>query len=393
MTANSFKEMLSIRGDLLTPDGEIKDGILRIRNGVIGEISKPSGEPSDGQFLDFRGKKVIPGLIDTHIHGAGGFDMTGKGVAQAAGFLPSHGVTSFLATTHFMLGRKNLLQAVVEIADAIQTPPQGAAILGIHMEGPWVAADRSPFSKAEYCYPITHEDILAFQQAAHHNLRMVTFAPELAGAMGVVPFLRDQGIIPSIGHTNATCEETKEAVAKGLNHSTHTFNAMQPLHHRKPGALGAILDCDEITAEMIGDGFHVQAPLMRLLLKVKGVERVCLVSDGVPLSGLPAGTRQDWYGFDIGTNGEISTLPDGRPAGAYKLLDQQIQVLIREEVADLSTAVTIASRIPASMLGLKKGQLRSGYDADVVILDKAYQPILSIVAGKVVYQRETQSSG
>jgi N-acetylglucosamine-6-phosphate deacetylase len=393
MMANSPESALSIRGDLITPDTEIKDGILRIRNGVIEEVTKPSGELTNGKLLDFRGKKVIPGLIDTHIHGAGGFDMTGKGVADAAGFLPSHGVTSFLATTHFMLGRKNLLQAVVEIADAMQSPPQGATILGIHMEGPWVAADRSPFSKPEYCYPITREDILAFQQAAHHNLRMVTFAPELAGAMEVVPFLRELGIIPSIGHTNASYEEVKTAVGQGLNHSTHTFNAMQPLHHRKPGTLGAILDFDEITAEMIGDGFHVQAPLMRLLLKVKGVERVCLVSDGVPLSGLPAGTRQDWYGFDIGTNGEISTLPDGRPAGAYKLLDQQIQVLIREEVTDLPTAVTIASRIPAAMLGLKKGQLRSGYDADVVVLSEEYQPILSMVAGRVVFQRETQSSG
>ena len=386
-------EVLSIRGDLLTPDTEIKDGILRIRNGVIEEVTKSSSNLSDGKFLDFRGKKIIPGLIDTHIHGAGGFDMTGRDVAKAADYLPSHGVTSFLATTHFMLGRKHLLQAVVEIANAIQSPLEGAAILGVHMEGPWVAADRSPFSKPEYCYPITREDILAFQQASHHNLRMVTFAPELAGAMEVVPFLRDQGIIPSIGHTNATYEETKKAVANGLNHSTHTFNAMQTLHHRQPGTLGAILDCEEITAEMIGDGFHVQAPLMRLLLKVKGLERVCLVSDGVPLAGMPAGTRQDWYGFDIGTNGEISTLPDGRPAGAYKLLDQQVQVLIRQEVADLPTAVTLASRVPAMMLGLKKGQLRSGYDADVVVLNEEYQPILSMVAGKVVYQQERQSSG
>lgn len=319
--------------------------------------------------------------------------MSGKGVIEAARFLPSHGVTGFLATTHFMFGRKKLLQAVVEIADALQSAADGAAILGIHMEGPWVAADRSPFSKPENCYPLTREDILAFQQACHHNLHMVTFAPELAGAMEVIPFLRDQGIIPSIGHTNASYEEVKKAVEKGLNHSTHTFNAMQPLHHRQPGTLGAIFDSDEITAEMIGDGFHVQAPLMRLLLKVKGVERVCLVSDGVPLSGLPAGTRLNWCGFDISTNGEISTLPDGRPAGAYKLLDQQIQTLIHQKVTDLPTAVTIASRIPADMLGLKKGQLRSGYDADVVVLNEEYQPILSVVAGKVVYQRERQSDG
>lgn len=396
MTANPLATELTIRGDLLTPNTEIKDGIIHIKDGIIKEIysqGELTATSFDCKLLDFHGKKVIPGLIDTHIHGAGGYDMTGKGVADAARFLPRHGITSFLATTHFMLGRKHLLQAVVEIAEVMQSAPEGAALLGIHMEGPWVAADRSPFSKPEYCYPITREDVLAFQQASHRNLRMVTFAPELPGAMEVIPFLCEQGIIPSIGHTNATYEEVMKGVANGLNHSTHTFNAMQPLHHRQPGTLGAILDSDEITAEMIGDGFHVQAPLMRLLLKVKGIERVCLVSDGVPLSGLPAGTRQNWYGFDIGTNGEISTLPDGRPAGAYKLLNQQIQVLIKQEVADLPTAVTIASRNPAAMLGLKKGQLRRGYDADIVVLNDDYQPILTMVSGKVVYQREVKSSG
>ena len=382
-----------IRGNLHTPDVEIKDGILLIQDGKIQSVNDHCSLaeiPPSAIVLDHRGKRVIPGLIDTHIHGAGGFDMTGKGVADAASYLPRHGVTGFLATTHFLISRKNLLQAVVEIADVIQSESQGAAILGIHMEGPWIAADRSPTSKPEFCYPITREDILAFQQASRRNLRMITFAPELPGSLEIIPWLREQNIIPSVGHTNASYDIVKKAVDSGLNHSTHTFNAMQPLHHRQPGTVVAILDFEQITAELIGDGFHVQVPIMRLLIKAKGIDKVCLVSDAVPLAGLPAGTQISWHGFEIGTNGEISTLPDGRPAGAYKLLNQDIKVLVEQNVASFNATLSMATRVPAAMLGLKKGQLKAGYDADVVILENNYQPILTMVAGKIVY--ESQSS-
>ena len=389
MTETNNSDSLVIRGNLHLPDVEIKDGILVIQGGKIQSV-KDQGSlaeiPPSALVLDHRGKKVIPGLIDTHIHGAGGFDMTGPGVADAAGYLPRHGVTSFLATTHFLVSRKELLKAVVEIADAIQPEPRGAAILGIHMEGPWIAPDRSPTSKPEFCYSITREDILAFQQASRRNLRMVTFAPELPGSLEIIPWLREQNIIPSVGHTNASYEVVQKAVNAGLNHSTHTFNAMQPLHHRQPGTVGAILDFKQITAELIGDGFHVQAPIMRLLIKAKGLDKVCLVSDAVPLAGMPAGTQISWHGFEIGTNGEISTLPDGRPAGAYKLLDQDIRVLVEQKVASFNDALSMATRVPAAMLGLKKGELKAGFDADVVVLDDAYQPILTLVAGKIVYE-------
>ena len=391
MSAEISPDLLVIRGDLYTPDKEIKNGTLTIQDGLIQSINvqdELAEIPPSATVLNYRGKKIIPGLIDTHIHGAGGFDMTGNGVADAADYLPSHGITSFLATTHFLISRKKLLQAVVEIGEVIQSRPGGASILGIHMEGPWIAPDRSPTSKPENCYPITREDILAFQQASHRNLRMVTFAPELPGSLEIIPWLREQNIIPSIGHTNASYDVVQKAVANGLNHSTHTFNAMQPLHHRQPGTVGAILEFDAITAEMIGDGFHIQAPVMRLLIKSKGMERVCLVSDAVPLAGLPAGTHIAWHGFDISTDGEISTLPDGRPAGAYKLLDQDIKVLVSQKVTSFSTAVSLASRIPATMLGLRKGQLKPGYDADIVVMDENFQPILTLVAGKIVYERK-----
>jgi N-acetylglucosamine-6-phosphate deacetylase len=391
MSETKKTNLVAIRGNLHTPDIEINDGVVIVQDGKIQSIIDQGSLaeiPSSALVLDHRGKRVIPGLIDTHIHGAGGFEMTGKGVADVANYLPSHGITSFLATTHFLISRKKLLQVVVEIADAIESKTNGAVILGIHMEGPWVSPDRSPFSKPKFCYPITREDILAFQQASRRNLRMITFAPELLGALEIIPWLREQNIIPSVGHTNASYDIVKKAVDSGLNHSTHTFNAMQPLHHRQPGTVGAILDFEQIIAELIGDGFHVQAPIMRLLIKAKGVDKVCLVSDAVPLAGMPTGTQISWHGFKIGTNGEISTLPDGRPAGAYKLLNQHLKVLVDQKVVTFNQALATATRVPANMLGLNKGQLKAGFDADLVILEDNYQPILTMVAGKIVFENQ-----
>jgi N-acetylglucosamine-6-phosphate deacetylase len=281
-----------------------------------------------------------------------------------------------------------LLDSVACIADVIEDPPAGAQNLGIHMEGPWIAADRSPFSRAELCYPITREDVSLFTQAARGHLRMLTLAPELPGALDVIPWLRAQGMIPSIGHTNADYNTCMRAVERGLNHSTHTYNAMPPLHHRSPGTIGAVMDSVAVTAELIADGFHVQPPMMRLLIKAKGLDRICLVSDAVPLAGLPAGTHMHWCGLEIGTDGEISILDDGRPAGAYKLLNRAIAVMMESGSADFSQALHMASRVPAEMLGLKKGQLAAGFDADLVVLDDDLDPLLTMAAGNIVYAKE-----
>ena len=337
------------------------------------------------RVIDAGGKKIIPGLIDTHIHGAGGYDMTGSGVREAAQYLGSKGTTSFLATTHFMMSHKELVKAITDIANVIESPPSGAKILGIHMEGPWISPDRSPFSKPEFCYPITREDVQLFQKASNNNLRMVTFAPELQGAMEVIPWLKENHVIPSIGHTNADYHTVAKAVELGLNHSTHTYNAMQAFHHRKPGTIGAVFDFPEIYAELIADGFHVQPPAMRLLIKAKGAEKVCLVSDAVPLAGLPAGTKLNWFDFDISTDGQISTLPDGRPAGAYKLLNQDLQILVETQVTTFAEAVFMASTNPARNLNLNKGQLSPGFDADIVIMDDNYLPVLTMVEGQIIY--------
>ncbi len=376
--------------DIYTPFENISNGIILIEDGSITYAGRTDGiaHPADAQIIDAGNRWVIPGLIDTHIHGAGGFDISAGGTPGAARYLATQGITAFLPSTHFVMNHDELLHSVVQVAEDIHNLQEGAQALGIHMEGPWIAADRSPFSQEQLCYPITREDIELFIKASKGRLRMVTFAPELPGSLEVISWLKAQGIIPSIGHTNASYEVTMQAVALGLDHSTHTFNAMPPLHHRNPGALGAIMESPQVYAELIADGFHVLPPMMRLLIKAKGVDKISLVSDAVPLAGMPAGTEMDWCGLHIGTDGEISILPDRRPAGAYKLLNRSLKVLVENEVASFADAVRMASTVPAEILNLKKGRLAPGYDADLVIMDDDYFPHLTMIAGRIAYSRE-----
>lgn len=373
--------------EIFTPSHHIPDGYILTDGPSIIEVdhTNRSVSASGARVIDAQGRTLIPGLVDVHIHGAGGHDMCGSGVRQAARYLADKGITSFLATTHFMLPRDELITAVSEIAEVIADPPEGARILGIHMEGPWVAADRSPFSDASLCYPLTRAEVQCFLQASGGHLRMLTFAPELGDALDVIPDLVENCIIASIGHTNADYETALKAIDLGITHSTHTFNAMQPFHHRQPGTLGAIFERPEVHAELIADGFHVHPSAMRLLLKAKGTNGVCLVSDAVPLAGLPAGTTCDWYGFQITTDGKISTLLDGRPAGAYQLLLQAVRQLVQTGTATFMEALWMASTVPARILNQKKGELKAGYDADLVLLGEDGEPVLVLVDGKPVF--------
>lgn len=384
-------QILIKNANIFTPIQFIPDGCILVDGQRIKAVGDSGAVRTDSAatVIDACGLRVIPGLVDVHIHGAGGYDMCGSGVGDAAAYLATKGTTSFLATTHFMLPHAELEAAVRQIADVMARPPAGARILGIHMEGPWVAADRSPFTDPALCYPLTHEDVQCFVDASHGQLRMISFAPELPGALGVIPWLKQNHVIASMGHTNADYETALKAIELGVTHSTHTFNAMQPFHHRLPGALGAIFDRSDVCAELIADGFHVHPSAMRLLLKIKGARSVCLVSDAVPLAGLPAGTTHDWYGFQITTDGEISTLLDGRPAGAYKLLHQAIRVVAAAHIASYSEALLMASTVPARILNLKKGELKAGYDADIVIVGPDGEPVLAMVEGSVVFSQIT----
>ncbi|MBN1266720.1 MAG: N-acetylglucosamine-6-phosphate deacetylase [Anaerolineales bacterium] len=343
--------------------------------------------PPDCRVVDLEGKALIPGLIDVHIHGIRGNDFNHHGVDGAPMQFLKHGVTGFLVTPSYTVSREILLDEVSYTGDFIEAgQTSGARALGIHMEGPWIEPERSPFSQDGLCYPLTLEDIKLFHEASKSHLRMITFAPELDGAMEVIPWLLAHNIIPSIGHTNSDYETTRKAIALGASKTTHTFNAMIPLHHRNPGTLGAVLDSKEVICEMISDGFHLHPPIMRMLVEAKGVERVCIVSDAVVIAGFPAGTTYEMDGYKIKTDGRTSqNMPGGEPAGAAMLLNQSLQVLVQEVGIPMEDAVFMASAVPARMLNVRKGRLYPGYNADMVVLNENFEPELTFVEGKLEY--------
>jgi N-acetylglucosamine-6-phosphate deacetylase len=272
------------------------------------------------------------------------------------------------------------------MAEIIDHPPSGAFVAGIHMEGPWISRKRSGGIRAESCYPVTQADVERYQSAARGHVRMVTLAPEEGEALALIPWLTSQGIIVSLGHTDADYATVCEAAARGLSHATHTYNAMRPLHQREPGALGAALELDEITAQLIADGFHVHPAAIRILIRAKGTGRVCLVSDAVFAAGLPPG-QYEWDGRVVERIGQTCRFPGGAPAGSAMLVNQMLRVLVEQVGLPFEDAVRMGSETPARVLGMHTGRLAPGYKADVVVLKEDYEPSLTVIDGEIVYQK------
>lgn len=372
-------------GPLFTP-GRVHDpGAILLERDVI-RAAGAAGSfpvPRETETVDVAGQRIIPGLIDLHLHAFGGHNAGGSGLAEVIRTLPARGTTAFLPTT-IATPPDQLLQTVRTMADVLDAPPIGAQALGIHMEGPWVSRIRSGGLRAEFCYPLTQPDVERFCTAARGAVRMITLAPEEGEALSVIPWLVERGIVPSIGHSDADYDTVKRAVALGLNHATHAFNAMRPLHHRDPGTVGAVLDCDAIVAQLIADGYHVHPPAMHVLIRAKGIERVCLISDAV-LAGLPPG-EYDWDGRRVVCDGSSSRFPDGAVAGSAMVLNQMLRVIVERVGLPFSQALRMATEVPARVLGLRKGRLLPGYDADVVVLRDDGEPSLTMISGEVVYR-------
>jgi N-acetylglucosamine-6-phosphate deacetylase len=380
---------LLTNGTLLTPDGEYDEGAVLFEGPKILAAGPPEAfsVPQGTRILDAARGWILPGLIDVHLHGAHGHDSAGAGLGEVIKVLPQHGISAFLPTT-YVAPRERLLGSVAAMAQILVDPPLGAQALGIHMEGPWFSPAKAGMGDPQLFYPLTKADVATFQETARGRIRMLTFAPELGQALGVIPHLVEKGIIPAMGHTDADYETIQRAVALGLNHATHTFNAMRGLHHRRPGALGAVLDHDEIIAQLIADGQHVHPAAMRILLRVKGIDRICLVSDAAPPAGSPPGTYE-WEGYTLHLDGQTSRLEDGTLAGSVTLVNQMLRVLVEQVGLSTREAVIMATSVPARLLGLRKGRLVAGYDADITVLGPDFEAILTVVGGEIVHRSKT----
>lgn len=352
--------------------------------GATGEVAIPQ----DAEILALPGLKAFPGFIDLHIHGLLGNDAMGADLAEVIRALPRFGVTSFLATT-VTLPIEEVYARLEAMAAVLEDPPLGATCLGIHLEGPHLSPKRAGMATAAWFHSLTWEEFEAMQGAAHGHIRMITFAPEEADSMRLIPTLRKHGVIPAIGHSDATYEQVAEAVKLGLAHASHTFNAMSPFHHRAPGVVGAVMAFPEITAELIADGHHVHPGAMRALFNAKGVEGVCLISDASPFAALPDGEYR-WKEYTILIREGTSRLPDSTLAGAHALMDTGFRHLIQLVGLTPSQASVCASFVPARVLGLteRKGRLEAGFDADIVLLDEEYRPRLTMIGERILWRAE-----
>ena len=368
-------------GRALTPGTEIVDASILIREGVIEELGPREGLrlPAGAQEISAIDKTAIPGFIDVHIHGAGGHDVM-EGNAEAlravAETVAGHGTTSFVATT-VTASPDDTIRSVKGIAHYIaaqhETEDARAEVLGIHFEGPFISSARRGVHPSEWLKLPTAELLDQFLQAAAGNALILTIAPELGGALPCIDAARKAGMVVAMGHTDATYEQARAAIAHGARHAVHVYNAMRPFSHRDSGVIGAVLTSPEVSAELIADGVHVDDTAMRVLLQAKGAGGVILISDCISATGRPDG-KYMLGGFEVTVSGGVCRNAEGKLAGSTLTLDRALRNIVRLGIP-LADAVRMLTMNPATLLGIefKKGALRPGADADVLLLDKSLQ--------------------
>jgi N-acetylglucosamine-6-phosphate deacetylase len=365
----------------LTPATEILDAGILIRDGVIEAFGPRQGMslPAGAQEIAAPEQTAVPGFVDVHIHGAGGHDVmegTPEAMAAVARTLARHGTTSFVATT-VTASPEDTCRSVEGIARFIaiqhETDEARAEVLGVHYEGPFISAERRGVHPVEWIQLPSAELLEKLLHAACGNARILTIAPELLGAAPCIEAARKAGVVVAMGHTDATYEQARAAIARGARHAVHVYNAMRPFSHRDSGVIGAVLTSPEVTAELIADGVHVEEAAMRILLQAKGAGCVILVSDGISATEMPDG-KYMLGNFEVTVSGGVCRNAEGRLAGSTLTLDRALRNIVGMGVP-LVDAVRMLTVNPATLLGIefKKGALRVGADADIVLLDEALQ--------------------
>lgn len=343
----------------------LKTGVfdILIEDGVIGGI----GEFDGANVIDAEGKRVIPGMIDTHIHGFGGYDTSDNELERISVRLAKEGTTTWYPTA--MTDSHENLKKITSFDINVG----GANIPGFHLEGPYISALKKGAQNEAY---IKSPDIKEFSE--YKNVKKITVAPEVDG---VPDFIKNVDCVVSIGHTACSYDEAMEAIRRGANCLTHTFNAMPPMLHREPGPIGAGAECG-IYAELICDGRHVHKAAVQALFSMFGKERVVLVSDTIRPAGLPDG-KYDSGGLDVYVKDGAIALENGVLAGGSIPLLGCVKKAVEFGV-DFYDAVRAATENPARLMGLNKGTVAEGYDADLLIINDDITVDTVIIGGKVV---------
>ncbi|WP_420489521.1 N-acetylglucosamine-6-phosphate deacetylase [Neobacillus niacini] len=388
--------LLMVHGKAIL-ENEVAESIyILIENGKIQAMGPIHALPShltNVEKIDIPvNQSVVPGFIDVHIHGAAGADTMDSSIEALetiAKALPAEGTTSFLATT-ITQKHENIENALRNTAQYLKSNNTLgiAEILGVHLEGPFINENHAGAQPKEY---IINPDIELFkhwQALADGNIKLVTLAPELANGTNFVRYLNENGVIASIGHSDARYEEMESAVNAGAKQVTHLFNAMRGLHHREPGVAGSALLFKELMVELIADGIHVRPEVMKLIINAKGTEGVILITDAMRAKCLKNGTY-DLGGQDVAVANGKALLADGTLAGSILKMNDSIKNILAAADISLLEAVQMASVNPAKQLNIydRKGSLSVGKDADFTILTNDYQVEMTLCRGEIAFRK------
>ncbi len=366
----------------------VRDGVIESVGGVIESVGAANTAGRPEQVLDAGGRTLAPGFIDVHIQGAGGADVldaTPEALQALSRTCARFGTTGFLATTVYMPGKENPHLCVA--AEWSGRDLGGAHLLGIHLEGPFIAPEKRGMIQPDCLAqpsPVVLDDIGAL---VGDRLSMMTIAPELPGNGEMIGALAGRGTVASHGHSRATYEETLAGFEAGITHVTHLFNAMPSLHHRAPGPLAAIFERPDITCQVIVDGVHIHPAVVRLAYQALGPERCVTITDGTQALGLPDG-RYVYHGLSYETQNGIARYVDGTLIGTAVGLDRMLARLVEYTGCPPAAAIRTVTENPARLLGLEqsKGRIAPGYDADLVLLGPDFSVRATIVGGRVVYR-------
>ncbi len=371
-----------IHGRIVTEDGIVEGQALLFGEKIEGIVPLPL--PEGVETIDAQGAYVSAGFIDLHIHGSGGVDVmdaTPQALETLSQTLLPTGTTSFLATTMTM--SREAIRTALENLQAHSHRVGGATILGVHLEGPFINPTKHGAQDPHHICPPDMGLIAPYMEI----IKMITLAPEVVGAKGFVQRLRRDypEVIVSIGHSDASYEEAIESFGWGLSHATHLFNAMSPLHHRSPGVVGAVFD-STVSCDLIADLVHTHPTMLRLAYAMMR-DRLILITDAMRAGCMRCGSY-DLGGQEVTVQEGRATLADGTLAGSVLQMHQALATMSTHTPIRLPELIGCVTRLPARKLGIPKGELKQGYDADIVIFDEDFGIIMTIVNGTIKYQRE-----
>lgn len=331
---------------------------------------------TSGTVFDAAGRRIVPGFIDIHTHGAVGVDVNGasaEDLEKIGKFFAKNGTTSWLASI-LTDTEEQTSRAISQCIEYQASAGKGAQLLGIHLEGPFLASEFKGAMPEHLLKKGSADLAVSYQRQANGNIRYITVSPEVEGVLELIPRLRELGIVVAMGHSGADYDTAMAAIQAGTSACTHTFNAMAPLHQHRPAIIGAALESD-VYCEMICDGLHLHPAIVRLLWKTKGPQRLVAITDSIMAAGLPDGNYHLGVNQVVVEKGDAKLASDGTRAGSTLTQDRALRNLLSFTGLPLEEILPVLTENPAKLIGVydRKGSIEDGKDADLVVLDEQNQ--------------------